>query len=148
MTTNPLHLDQQLCFALYSASRAFTRAYGPLLEPLGLTYPQYLVMLALWEQDEQSVSELGEHLSLDSGTLTPLLKRMESAGLVRRARSSGDERVVMVRLSEAGKRLEAKARKVPAQLFTRAGFEPTEEGLASLVRLRNQLQALTQKLAR
>lgn len=148
MTASPLRLDQQLCFALYSASRAFTRAYGPLLEPLGLTYPQYLVMLALWEQDEQSVSELGEHLSLDSGTLTPLLKRMEGAGLVRRARSSGDERVVVVRLSDAGKRLEAKARKVPVQLFARAGFEPTEEGLASLVRLRNQLQALTQKLVR
>src|SRR5262245_46268151 len=94
-----LRLDHQLCFALYSSSLAMTRLYKPLLAPLGLTYPQYLVMLVLWEQDEVAVSRLGERLQLDSGTLTPLLKRLEQAELLQRRRDSEDERRVLVTLS-------------------------------------------------
>src|SRR3954470_3664742 len=97
-----LLLDNQLCFALYSASLAMTKLYKPLLDELGLTYPQYLVMLALWERDGSTVSELGQRLYLDSGTLTPLLKRLEAAGLVSRVRSTEDERRVHLRLTSAG----------------------------------------------
>ncbi len=139
-------LDAQLCFALYSASRAFTRAYGPLLAPLGLTYPQYIVMLVLWERDDLSVSELGERLALDSGTLTPLLKRLEEAGLVERRRDTDDERIVRVRLTRAGEKLEERARTVPTELMRRAGFEPTKESLAKLEKLRGALQELTRNL--
>src|SRR5512145_2869291 len=94
-----LLLDHQLCFALYSASLAMTKLYKPLLEPLGLTYPQYLVMLVLWESDGLTVSQVGERLALDSGTLTPLLKRLEAAGLVQRLRDSADERRVLLQLT-------------------------------------------------
>src|SRR6476620_5280999 len=99
-----LRLDNQLCFALYSASLAMTKLYKPLLEELGLTYPQYLAMLALWEQDGLMVSELGERLSLDSGTLTPLLKRLEAAGFVSRIRDVQDERRVHIHLTTTGRR--------------------------------------------
>ena len=136
-------LDEQLCFALYSASRAFTRAYQPLLAELGLTYPQYAVMLVLWEKDDVSVSELGERLSLDSGTLTPLLKRLEEAGIVTRARSEEDERVVRIRLTPAGKKLELKAREIPSALACRMGIEPTREGLQQIAELRESLKQLT-----
>ena len=139
-------LDAQLCFALYSASRAFTRAYGPLLAPLGLTYPQYVVMLVLWEKDDLSVSELGERLALDSGTLTPLLKRLEEAGFVERRRDADDERVVRVRLTRAGQKLEDKASSVQKEMMRRAGFEPTKEGLAKLESLRGAFQELTRGL--
>ncbi|MBX3208386.1 MAG: MarR family transcriptional regulator [Labilithrix sp.] len=139
-------LDAQLCFALYSASRAFTRAYGPLLEPLGLTYPQYIVMLVLWERDDLSVSELGERLALDSGTLTPLLKRLEEAGFVDRRRDPDDERVVRVRLTRAGVKLEERAATVPTDLMRRAGYEPTKESLVQLEKLRGALQDLTRNL--
>ena len=139
-------LDAQLCFALYSASRAFTRAYAPLLEPLGLTYPQYIVMLVLWEEDDVSVSALGERLALDSGTLTPLLKRLEEAGLVERRRDPNDERVVRVRLTRAGAKLEDRAATVPTELMCRAGYAPTKERLAELEKLRATLQELTRNL--
>lgn len=112
-------LDEQLCFALYSASRAFTRAYAPLLTALGLTYPQYAVMLVLWERDDLSVSELGTRLMLDSGTLTPLLKRLEAQGLVKRTRSEDDERVVRIRLTRAGEELRQKAAEIPSSLVCR-----------------------------
>src|SRR3954471_16564811 len=102
-----LRLDDHLCFALYAASRGFTRAYAPLLEPLGLTYPQYLVMVALWERDARPVHELGTCLDLDSGTLTPLLKRLEAAGLVERHRDRADERVVKIYLTADGRALRA-----------------------------------------
>ncbi|HVR50963.1 MAG TPA: MarR family transcriptional regulator, partial [Pseudorhodoferax sp.] len=108
-----LQLDHQLCFALYSASLAMTKLYKPLLAPLGLTYPQYLAMLVLWEQDGPMVSALGERLGLDSGTLTPLLKRLEAAGLVQRERAAEDERRVRVRLTPAGRRLKVRAAKIP-----------------------------------
>lgn len=110
---DPQALDQQLCFALYSASLAMTKVYQPLLDPLGVTYPQYLVMLVLWEHDGRSVSEIGERLMLESSTLTPLLKRLETAGLVRRRRDMVDERRVLIHLSARGRNLKTKAVSVP-----------------------------------
>src|ERR1700758_4597195 len=98
----PLRLDNQICFAVYSAAHAVNRVYKPLLDRLGLTYPQYLVMLALWESDGVPVKEIGERLFLDSGTLTPLLKRLEAAGLLKRNRSSADERQVLIALTPQG----------------------------------------------
>lgn len=142
-----LSLDEQLCFAVYTASRALTRAYGPLLEPLGVTYPQYLTLLVLWEEDGASVKRLGERLSLDSGTLTPLLKRLEQQGLVERRRSAEDERVVHVHLTAAGKALRAKARKVPGALARCAGFAIEDpRDVAHLRKLREELSALSARL--
>jgi DNA-binding MarR family transcriptional regulator len=136
-----LLLDNQLCFALYAASRAMVAAYQPLLARLGVTYPQYLVLLVLWERDGASVRELGERLQLDSGTLTPLLKRMEAAGLVSRARAAHDERVVQVTLTVKGRRLKERAREVPAALACRVGLDVKELG-----RLRGELKALVSRL--
>lgn len=138
-------LDEQVCFALYAASRAFTRAYAPILAELGLTYPQYIVMLALWERDDVSVSELGERLALDSGTLTPLLKRLEAAGLVARARARDDERVVKLSLTTQGKRLERKAEGVPAALACKLAEGGSLDG-KKLAALRESLRELTRVL--
>src|SRR5437899_5887217 len=113
----PLLLGNQLCFAVYSTAHAFNRFYKPLLDRLGLTYPQYLVMLVLWEQDGVAVKEIGERLYLDSGTLTPLLKRMEAAGLVKRTRSTEDERQVLIALTPQGQALKEKARTVPQSIL-------------------------------
>ena len=121
-----LALDKQLCFALYSASLAMTKVYKPLLAPLGLTYPQYLVMLALWEQDGQSVSALGDKLALDSGTLTPLLKRLETQGRIGRERDAQDERRVIVRLTPEGRRLKIEARRIPREIGQASGCELSE----------------------
>ena len=137
-----LHLDNQLCFALYSASLAMTKLYKPLLDELGLTYPQYLAMLALWERDGQMVSELGERLSLDSGTLTPLLKRLEAAGLVSRVRDVQDERRVHITLTASGRRLRQRAQDIPACIVA-----ATECSLADVVRLTRELRELRQRLA-
>jgi DNA-binding MarR family transcriptional regulator len=139
-------LEDQLCFALYSASRAFTRAYQPLLEPLGLTYPQYLVMLVLWEGEPLSVSALGARLGLDSGTLTPLLKRLEHAKLVRRRRDAEDERVVIVSLSPTGRALHQRALGVPLELACRAGFDLDPAGLSRLEDLRDAIQQLARSV--
>ena len=125
-----LKLDHQLCFALYSASLAMTKLYKPLLDPLGLTYPQYLVLLVLWEGDGLAVSQVGERLGLDSGTLTPLLKRLEAAGLVQRLRDSADERRVLLQLTAAGRALKSRALDVPAAVACAAGCSLDE--LASL----------------
>jgi DNA-binding MarR family transcriptional regulator len=142
-----LLLGQQLCFALYNASRALIRAYGPLLEPLGLTYPQYLVMLVLWEEDSASVKALGERLALDSGTLTPLLKRLEQRGLVTRRRDPEDERVVRIELTPEGTKLRDRARRVPTELVCSAGFDVADErDRARLVRLQKELVALTDRI--
>jgi DNA-binding MarR family transcriptional regulator len=111
-----LALDSQLCFALYSASLAMGRLYRDLLGELGLTYPQYLVMLVLWERDQVRVSDIGERLMLDSATLTPLLKRLERAGLLRRVRSTEDERSVVVTLTDEGIALRERAREVPGKV--------------------------------
>ncbi|MEO7033418.1 MAG: MarR family transcriptional regulator [Polyangiaceae bacterium] len=136
-----LRLDNQLCFAIHAASRAMTAAYQPLLEALDVTYPQYLVLLTLWEEDGARVSRIGERLFLDSGTLTPLLKRLEKRGLVERRRSAADERVVQIFLSASGKRLKRKALEVPNGLFCRMQLP-----LSGLVRLREELQGLTRAL--
>ncbi|MCS3797053.1 MarR family winged helix-turn-helix transcriptional regulator [Niastella sp. OAS944] len=111
-----LKLANQLCFPVYTLAKEIINHYRPLLENLDLTYPQYLVMLVLWEEQEQTVNQLGEQLKLDSGTLTPLLKRMEQKGLVARTRDTGDERVVNITLTQEGKKLKAKALSVPSQL--------------------------------
>lgn len=116
LSSEQLLLDNQLCFALYSASNAIVRAYKPFLEPLDLTYPQYLVMLVLWQQDGLTVSQLGEHLYLDSGTLTPLLKRMESKQLLERLHCQEDERRRIIVLTETGKALHEQALRVPEQM--------------------------------
>ena len=137
---NPLALDQQVCFALYSASRAITAAYRPLLAPLGLTYPQYLVMLALWERPSRTVRELGETLHLESGTLSPLLKRMEANGLITRTRSADDERQVLIDLTAAGADLRERARAVPEQLYTATGIDAE-----TLAALRRTCQALIEE---
>ena len=111
-----LKLANQLCFPLYAAARNVTGLYTPYLKPLGLTYTQYLVFLVLWEKDEISVNEIGEKLMLDNGTLSPLLKKMEQAGYIKRKRSRQDERVVEITLTEEGKTLQEKAKDVPAQV--------------------------------
>lgn len=136
-----LLLDNQLCFKLYAASRAVVRAYKPMLDELGLTYPQYLVMLALWETSPRSVGGLGEALDLDSGTLTPLLKRLERQGLVTRTRDPADERRVMVALSEPGEALRERARAIPGEVFCRMGGD-----LAELAALRQALNLLQRRL--
>jgi MarR family transcriptional regulator, organic hydroperoxide resistance regulator len=142
-----LLLQHQLCFALYNASRALTRAYGPLLAPLGLTYPQYLAMLILWEEGSASVKSLGERLALDSGTLTPLLKRLEQRGLVTRRRDPNDERSVRIELTAEGQKLRAKARRVPTDLLCRVGFDANDErDLARVARLRRELSALAERI--
>lgn len=111
-----LSLDRQLCFPLYAASRAVTRAYKPLLDRLGLTYTQYITMMALWESGTMGVNELGRRLYLDSGTLTPLLKKLETKGLVTRTRSADDERRVEVSLTERGRAMEDEAASVPGEM--------------------------------
>jgi MarR family transcriptional regulator, organic hydroperoxide resistance regulator len=135
-----LELDRQICFALYAASRAVVRAYGPLLEEAGLTYPQYLTMLVLWEAPDEGlpVGELGHRLHLDSGTLTPLLKRLEALGYVHRRRDPADERRVLVSLTATGTDLRDRVASVPATLLQRAGLE-----LGEAQALRDELTRLT-----
>jgi DNA-binding MarR family transcriptional regulator len=137
-----LLLDHQLCFALYAASLAMTKLYKPLLEPLGLTYPQYLAMLVLWQGDGITVSQLGERLALDSGTLTPLLKRLEGSGLVQRLRDAADERRVLLQLTPAGRALKARALRVPQTIAAASGCE-----LGELADLTARLQGLRQRLS-
>lgn len=136
-----LRLDRQLCFPLYAASNLVTRRYRPLLAKLGLTYPQYLVMLVLWEHPIQSVGDLGDQLHLDSGTLTPLLKRMERADLIRRERDPADERRVLVKLTGAGRRLRESAAEVPASLVRQLKL-----GVDDIEHLRNAVQAFVASL--
>jgi DNA-binding MarR family transcriptional regulator len=124
--TDPLQLDRQVCFALAVASRTVIGLYRPLLDPMGLTHPQYLVMLALWERSPRSVKDLSEALALDPGTLSPLLKRLESAGLVTRGRDRSDERVLAVTLTADGQRLRAQAERVPPAIVARLGMELSE----------------------
>ncbi|MBF6475134.1 MULTISPECIES: MarR family winged helix-turn-helix transcriptional regulator [Nocardia] len=139
--TDHLTLDEQLCFPLYAASRAMTAVYRPKLDRLGLTYPQYLVMLALWERDERSVGDVCQALDLDSGTLSPLLKRLEAAGLVERRRSAADERRVDIRLTERGRALRAEAGDIPAQMAEASGLS-----MDDVVMLRGILHRLTDAL--
>lgn len=134
-------LEEQLCFAVYQTGHAFTRMYRSILADLGLTYPQYLVMLVLWESDGLTVKAMGERLSLDSGTLTPLLKRLEAAGLIRRERSREDERQVLLHLSEAGDALRERGGCVPATMGQAIGEAVNPDGrlLADLTALRDAL---------
>ncbi|MFI7605159.1 MarR family winged helix-turn-helix transcriptional regulator [Micromonospora sp. NPDC049366] len=138
-----LGLRRQVCFALYAASRALTDVYRPVLDPVGLTYPQYLVLLVLWERDGDapSVSALGAELRLDSGTLSPLLKRLEGAGLVVRRRASDDERRVEVELTEAGRALRHRVADVPARVARATGL-----GVDELVALRDTLTRVTETI--
>jgi MarR family transcriptional regulator, organic hydroperoxide resistance regulator len=136
-------LGDQLCFSFYSTSHAFSRAYRQFLDPLGLTYPQYVVLLVLWEQDGLAVKEIGEKLFLDSGTLTPLLKRLESAGLIRRTRDPGDERQVKILLTDQGRALKAKAEEVPGNVGCVLGlsYEEARELSGLISKLRGKLHA-------
>jgi MarR family transcriptional regulator, organic hydroperoxide resistance regulator len=138
-----LRLDNQVCFAIYSTAHAFNRIYKPLLDRLGLTYPQYLVMLVLWERDDVAVKEIGERLYLDSGTLTPLLKRLEAADLVKRTRSTADERQVLIALTAKGRALQEKARTVPQAILAASACSVGELSALKndLVALRDQLNA-------
>ncbi|MEH6450375.1 MAG: MarR family transcriptional regulator [Oleispira sp.] len=154
-----LHLDNQLCFSLYSLSRKVIQNYTPLLKPLGLTYPQYLVMLVMWqglevEQLGLAVSQLTEKLKLDTGTVTPLLKRMEAKGLLSRQRSEQDERIVIVSLTAEGRALRDAAKHIPQALLcqAKAGLgddESAEEGVQAeqLITLRETLKAMLKSLA-
>ncbi|MCB8821518.1 MarR family winged helix-turn-helix transcriptional regulator [Microvirga rosea] len=142
-----LALDNQLCFALYSASHAFGRAYRQFLDPLGLTYPQYVVLLVLWEKDDITVKDIGEKLFLDSGTLTPLLKRLEAGGLIRRIRDREDERQVRIRLTDSGRALKEKAQDIPKTIGCILDL-PSDEVSAlrrQLGDLRGKLQAAVSK---
>lgn len=141
MTTDDLKLNRQVCFALYSASRATTQLYRPALDALGLTYPQYLVMLVLWEQAPVTVKELGAELALDSGTLSPLLRRLEAAGLLTRTRRTDDERSVQIQLTESGSALRDRAVDIPRKVAAATGLTATE-----LDALRRKLTVITQTL--
>ncbi len=138
---NMLALDRQFCFALYSASHAMTKTYKPMLDRLGLTYPQYLVMLVLWEQDGILVKDIGARLFLDSGTLTPLLKRLEANGLISRNRDPHDERQVRILLSEQGRTLRTEAEAIPSQVLCASG-----QDIATLGGLRNELSRVRDDL--
>ena len=137
----PLQLGNQLCFAIYSTAHAFNRVYKPLLDRLGLTYPQYLVMLVLWERDGVPVKDIGERLFLDSGTLTPLLKRLEAAHLLKRTRSAEDERQVLISLTSQGQALREKAKAVPEAILAASACS-----LGELSAMKNELIALRDRL--
>lgn len=137
-----LKLENQLCFPLYAVSRVFTKAYQPYLLTLGLTYPQYLVLLLLWEYDQLTVKELGDKLLLDSGTLTPLLKRMEQKQWLSRRRDPHDERSVIIGLLPAGRALQAQARNIPTQLLEKLAMSPADV-LALRAQLTHMLAQLT-----
>ena len=147
--TKSLRLEDQLCFSIYAAGHAFTRFYKPLLGPLGLTYPQYLVLLTLWETDGLPLKAIGERLALDSGTLTPLLRRMEEQALVSRTRDAEDERLVRIHLTPKAKRLESKAAAFPQQIGAAASCSATElNALRKLIfALRDDLDAATKEAA-
>jgi DNA-binding MarR family transcriptional regulator len=136
-----LKLDNQICFAVYSATHAFNRVYKPLLDRLGLTYPQYLVMLVLWERDGVPLKDIGERLFLDSGTLTPLLKRLEAAQLVKRTRSTEDERQVLIALTAQGQALKEKARSVPISILS-----ASDCSVGELTAMKNEILALRDRL--
>ena len=138
---DPLDLDRQVCFPLYAASNLINRLYRPALSQMGLTYPQYLVMLVLWKKAPQSVGALGDVLYLDSGTLTPLLKRMETAGLISRTRDAVDERRVLIDLTDKGRDLRSDAEKVPGTLSAGLGIDER-----SAARLRDQVRGLVEAL--
>lgn len=146
MTYEQLKLDNQLCFPIYAASRLITRAYQPHLDALGITYPQYLVLMVLWETDGLSVHDISERLILNTNTLTPLLKRMEAQGLVTRTRSSQDERVVRIQLSAKGKALREEAADIPLRLNER--LQESNLNLEQLLELKANLHRLIEFLSK
>lgn len=135
-----LKLENQLCFPVYAASRLITREYKPLLDELGITYPQYLVLLILWDQDNVPVNDIAKKLILNTNTITPLLKRMESEGLLSRKRSHEDERKVIVGLTEKGKALQKEASKIPGKLAEQLIKEPIQ--ISDLLKLKEDLEAI------
>ncbi len=137
-----LSLENQLCFSLYSTSMAVTRAYKPVLDELGLTYPQYLVLLVLWDADGRTVGQIAERLALESSTVTPLVKRLELSGLVARRRDAGDERRVFVHLTDKGRAIEADCGRLAATLIERSGMP-----LSQLAEVNRQVKALRAALA-
>ena len=146
MTDTPspsVALDDQLCFALYAASRAVTARYRPMLDELGITYPQYLVLMLLWEEDGQTVGQLGQRLALDSGTLSPLLKRLTAAGLVTRHRRVEDERSVSIALTDDGRALRDKAFAISEEMIGTIGFDTSE-----FAELKERLRVLTERVNR
>lgn len=143
MDQDQLKLGDFLCFAVYSTGHAFNRVYKPILDRLGITYPQYLVMVALWERDGQTVGQIGESLFLESSTLTPLLKRLEAAGHVRRERDTRDERQVHIHLTEKGRALQADAKDVPSCIFAATG-----KSIEELIRLQAEIVSLRAALDR
>ncbi len=143
MDMNRLPLDRQLCFSLYGTSMAITRAYKPLLDALGLTYPQYLVLSVLWEEDGQTISAIASRLALESSTITPLVKRLEQAGFVERKRSAADERQVHVRLTQCGRDLRLKTGCLVERLLQRSGMTPEE-----LIALNEQVQRLRDAISK
>jgi MarR family transcriptional regulator, organic hydroperoxide resistance regulator len=136
-----LRLDNQICFAVYSAAHAFNRVYKPLLDRLGLTYPQYLVMLVLWERDNIPLKDIGERLFLDSGTLTPLLKRLEATDLIKRTRNTEDERQVLIELTREGHALREKAKAVPQSILA-----ATACSVGDLMAMKDEIVALRDRL--
>ncbi len=142
-TPDPSHLllDNQLCFALYAASKAMIQAYRPHLEPLGITYPQYLVFMVLWEEEGITLKHLGERLSLDSGTLTPLIKRLEKEGFVTRERSTKDERAIQIRLTQKGHKLRNKASFIPQKMLCQVNLD-----IPLLEKMRADLKTLLKML--
>lgn len=139
--SSELKLENQLCFAVYACAREITKLYHPLLKEIGLTYTQYVTLLALWEQDQVSVKQLGNRLYLDSGTLTPLLKKLEAMGLITRIRDKKDERSVIIALTRQGVQLKIKASDIPEKLFCQAGVSPEEAN-----ELRRQITNVLQKI--
>lgn len=142
MNYEQLKLENQLCFPFYAVSRLIIRAYQDDLDALGITYPQYLVMLVLWEKDGQTVNEITERLILNTNTVTPLLKRMEVMGLLSRTSSASDHRKVVVELTEKGKAMQTKAAEIPFRLISKLNIEPNPEQLANALALKNQLYEL------
>lgn len=141
MNDDILKLDNQICFALYASSREIIKLYKPALDKLGITYTQYVTLLSLWEQDDITVKDLGNKLYLDSGTLTPLLKKLESMNIIERLRSKEDERVVYIKLTQKGIEMKEKALEIPKQIFCSTGLSPEEA-----IDLRGNLKQLLSKL--
>ena len=142
MTHEQLKLENQLCFPFYATSRLIIRAYQEDLDALGITYPQYLVMLVMWEHEELSVIEIGEKLILNTNTVTPLLKRMETMGLITRIQSATDQRKVMIRLTEQGKEMEKQATEIPFRLLKRMNIDPDKANPEEIIQLKSQLNRL------
>lgn len=137
---DPLNLDVQLCFSLYTSSRTIIRKYKPFLDPLNLTYTQYICLLVLWEKDKISVKELGERLMLDSGTLTPLIKKLETQGLLTRIRLQSDERMISIELTDKGRDLKEKAKDIPHKIIQSLNME-----LSDAIELKKRLDDFIQK---